>query len=88
MPTMKNPFRFGAEVIVILQRADIIRSRSNIKTVCGTFFGMAAGSNGCQIWLKGDSIMRVLLTTDIRPLRSFDFLVCSLRAHCVTQKDL
>ena len=87
MPTLKNLIRFGADVIVKLPQESIFKSRSNIEAVCGTFIGTATDSNCHRVRLKGDSKMRVLLTTNIRPLKSFNFLTHSLKVYCVAQKD-
>ena len=55
--------------------------------MCGTFVGTTTDSNCHRVWLKGDSKMRVLLTTNIRPLKSFNFLTHSLKVYCEAQKD-
>ena len=88
MPTMKNLVRFGADVIVKLPRESIIKSRSNIEVDCGTFLGTATYSNCRRVWLKSDSKMRALLTTNNRPLKSFNFLTHSLKVYCVAGKIL
>ena len=88
MPTLKNLIRFGADVIVKLPRESIVKSRSNIEAVCGTFLGTATDSNCCRVWLKGDSKMRVLLTTNIRPLKLLNFLTHSLKVSVWPRKIL
>ena len=55
VPTMKNIIRFGADVVVNCHWESIIKSRSNIEVVCGTFLGTAKDSNCRRVWLKGDS---------------------------------
>ena len=87
MPTLKNLIRFGADVIVKPPQESIVKSRSNIEAVCGTFLGTATDSNCCRVWLKGDPKMRILLTTDARPLKSFNFLTHSLKVYCVARED-
>ena len=87
MPTIKNLIRFGADVLVKLPHESIVKSRSNVEAVCGTFLGTAMDSNCHRVWLKGDSKMRVLLTTDVRPLKSFNFLTHSLKVYCEALKD-
>ena len=87
MPTIRNIIRFGADAIVKLPRERIIKSRSNIEAVCGTFLGTATDSNCRRVWLKSDSKMRVPLITNIRPLKWFNFMTHSLKAGCVAQKD-
>ena len=86
-PGMKNLIWFAADVMVKLPRERIIKSRSSTEAVCGTFLGTAPDSNCRRVWLKGDSKMRVLLTTDTRPLKSFNFLTHSLKVYCVARKD-
>ena len=87
MPTLKNLIRFGADVIVKPPQESIVKSRSNIEAVCGTFLGTATDSNCRRVWLKGDSKVWALLTTDIRPLKSFNFLTHSLKVYCVARED-
>ena len=84
---MKNIIRFGADVIVKLPQESIVKSRSNIEAVCGTFLGTATDSNCCRVWLKGDPKMCILLTTDAGPLKSFNFLTHSLKVYCVARED-
>ena len=87
IPNLKNLIRFGSDVIVKLPREYIVKSRSKIEAICGTFLGTATDSNCYQVWLKGDPKMRIMKSTDLRPLRTFNFLTHSFKAYCVAHKD-
>ena len=73
--------------IVKLPRESIVKTRSNTEAVCNTFLGTATDSNCRRIWLKDDSRVHILLTTDIGPLKLFSFLTHSLKVYCVARKD-
>ena len=73
--------------IVKLPRESIVKTRSNTEAVCNTFLGTATDSNCCRVWLKDDSRVHILLTTDIGPLKLFNFLTHSLKVYCVARKD-
>ena len=44
-PNLKNLVRFGSDVIVKLPQEYIVKSRSKVEAICGTFLGTATDSN-------------------------------------------
>ena len=87
MPTMKDLVRFGADVIVKLPRESIIKSRSSIDAVCGTFLGTATDSNCCRVWLKGGSKNARPVNYQHQAAEVVQLLDTQFEGVCVAQKD-
>ena len=87
VPTIKNVTRFGADVVVNCHWESIIKSRSNIEAVCGTFLGTATDSNCRRVWHRGDSKNARPVNYKHQAAEVAQLLDTQFECFCVAQKD-